>query len=559
MEAHPQQPKTTAPRDRIEVDIVCVGAGVACLSAVLRLLDRVKTEPARKPPTVLIFEKGREVGAHVLSGAVLDEGPFRELLGPDRLASLPRESRVVREKFCYLTPRRAFALPLTPPPMKARGCPLVSLTKVTRWLGQLCEEAGAEIYTEQAAAELLEDQTGRIIGVRMGDKGIGRNGSPKPNFEPGADVHARVVVLGEGASGVLTEHLIQKKKLGDGPHEQTYAVGIKELVRGPPRPERKGHIFHTFGYPLDRHTYGGGFVYAMNDTDVAVGLVVALDYRDPALNPHELFCAFKAHPLVREYLRGGQVVGYGAKVIPEGGWFAIPRLAANGVLLVGDGAGLLDTVRLKGADIAVESGLAAGDTLFECWKNDDWSELRLQEYPERFKASRGWRRLHRYRNVRACFQRGRLPGIAATAAGYLTGGLLPSGHVHMKPDAAMMEPRGRRRAPCAAAPAEGLEKELQLDILSDLYHSGTAHEEDQPCHLVIKDRAVCARECLPKYDAPCTRFCPAQVYELNEQQDGIRVNPANCLHCGTCEIKDPLRNIEWKLPEGGGGPGYKEM
>lgn len=555
------QPEASPPRDLIEADVICVGAGVACLSAVLRFLDRVKTGPpaARKPPTVLIFEKGREVGSHVLSGAVLDDAPFLELLGPERLATMPVESRVTREKFHYLTRHGALTLPLTPPPMKAHGFPMASLARITRWLGTLCEQAGAEIYTGLAAAELLEAGNGRVIGVRVGDKGVARDGQHKSNFEPGPDVHAKVVILGEGASGFLTEHLIQKKRLADGPHEQTYAVGIKELVRGPSRPERKGHVFHTFGYPLDRGTYGGGFVYCMNETDVSLGLVVALDYRDPALRPHELFRAFKRHPLVRAHIQGGQVVGYGAKVIPEGGCFAVPGLAADGVLLVGDGAGLLDTVRLKGADIAVESGLAAGETLFECWKHDDWSEHRLRQYAARFKTSRGWRRMRRYRNVRACFQRGLLPGIAATAASYLTGGWLPPGHVHMKSDPEMMEPLGTRSVPLPAGTAADLEKELQFDILSDLYYSGTTHEENQPCHLVIKDRDLCVRECMPVYGAPCTRFCPAQVYELTEEKDGIRVNPANCLHCGTCEIKDPLRNIEWKLPEGGGGPAYKEM
>ncbi|MBN1269659.1 MAG: electron transfer flavoprotein-ubiquinone oxidoreductase [Kiritimatiellae bacterium] len=553
--------KSAAPeRDIIEADVVCVGAGVACLSAVLRLLDRVKSEPqsARKAPSVLIFEKGREVGAHVLSGAVLDDKPFMDLLGPERLASMPVESRVVREKFYYLGSRRAFALPMTPPPMKAHGFPIASLAKVTRWLGELCEEAGAEIYTGLAAAELLEAEDGRVIGVRLGDKGVDKDGRRKPNFEPGPDVHARVVILGEGACGMLTEHLIERRGLAGSHHEQSYAVGIKELVRGPSRPERKGHIFHTFGYPLDHRTYGGGFVYCMNDTDVALGLVVALDYRYPNLSPHEMFRAFKAHPLVRSHLSGGRVIGYGAKVIPEGGWFAAPRLAADGALLVGDGAGLLDTVRLKGADIAVESGLAAGDTLFECWRADDWSAARLQGYPARFESSRGWRRIRRYRNVRACFQMGLLPGIVATGLSYLTGGLLPPGRVRMKPDHAMMQALSAR-APAAPQRPANMEKELQFDILSDLYYSGTEHEENQPCHLVIKDRERCIRECLAVYGAPCTRFCPAQVYELTEEKDGIRIQAANCLHCGTCEIKDPLRNIEWKLPEGGGGPRYKEM
>jgi electron-transferring-flavoprotein dehydrogenase len=297
----------------------------------------------------------------------------------------------------------------------------------------------------------------------------------------------------------------------------------------------------------------------MTESLVAVGFVVALDYWNAEVSPHELFRAYKAHPAIRSYLEGGRVVQYGAKVIPEGGYFATPELVSDGVMIVGDGAGLLDTVRLKGADVAVESGIAAGDTLYDCWKAGDWSRERLGGYAERLSRADGWQRLKRYRNVRACFQFGLLPGIVATGLGYLTRGLLPPGRMAMKPDHARLRPL-KGSADMETKPAQhDMDKDLQYDILSDLYYSGTEHEEDQPCHLVIKDRERCLKECMPTYGAPCTRFCPAQVYELNDEKDGIRIQASNCLHCGTCQIKDPLQNIEWRLPEGGGGPRYKEM
>lgn len=545
------------PRDVLQVDVVCVGAGVASLSAALRFLDRVRSEGgASRPPHVLIFDKGRDVGSHVLSGAVVDPRPLEVLLGQERMGALPVEAEVTSEAFYYLTAARAWKLPVTPPPMRSRGFLMVSLSKVSRWLATLCEQAGAEVYAGCAVTELLESGDGRVVGVRLGDRGLDRMGRPKPNFEPGPDVHAQVVVLGEGASGALTEPLIARKRLAADSHVTTYALGIKERIRVPARPGQRGKVVHTFGYPLDAATYGGGFLYGLSDTDWAVGLVVGLDYTDPMLSPHELFRAWKAHPMVRAHLAEGRVVGYGAKVIPEGGYFAVPRLVTEGVLLVGDGAGLLDSVRLKGVDLAVESGLAAGDTLFDCWRHGDWSLGRLAEYENRIRKTAGWRRLRRYRNVRACFQRGLWAGVAATAVSYVTAGFLPWGRIRMEPDAVRTRPAtgdSIRRAAVVGDPA------LQLDILTDLFYSGTEHEEDQPCHLVIKDPARCASECLPKFRAPCTRVCPAGVYELAEDGRGVRIQAANCLHCGTCEIKDPLRNIEWKLPEGGGGPRYRDM
>lgn len=490
----------------------------------------------------------------MVSGAMIDPEPLADLLDENERHSMPVESVVRADGICRLTPRHAFRLPWVPPLMRAKGFPLVSLVKFTQYLAKLCEAAGAEIYTGFAAVELLKD-SGRVTGVRMGDHGIDRSGAQKSNFEAGARIDAKTVLLGEGADGVLTERLVANSKLA-GLNPQTYAIGIKELIELPANPARAGTVRHTFGYPLDNFTYGGGFVYGLNDTQVAVGLVIALDYGNPSLNPHDLFRAYKAHPLIQRSIAGGKVIGYGAKMLPEGGFFAVPQLAADGVMIVGDSGGLLDTLRLKGIHIAIQSGMAAGETLFECWQKNDFSRAALQEYPKRLHAMSGWRQMSRVRNVRASFARGTIPGMVAAGLSVVTGGLLPAGRRTMERDHATLKPLAAD-SPRPSAPP--FDQALQMDRLSDVYHSGTRHEENQPPHLKIPDPAVCREKCIPTYGAPCTRFCPAQVYNLADDGKSIRIDFANCLHCGTCEVKDPYRNIEWHLPEGGGGPRYQGM
>lgn len=546
--------RSAMKRDIMDVDILCVGAGVASLSAVLRLLRRLEREAPGKAPTIMVLEKGASVGAHVLSGAIIDPEPLGDLLSERELAAMPVESVVRSEAMYRLTRELALRLPWIPPAMRNRGMPLVSLERFTRYLGDLCEAAGAGIYPGMTAVELLQEGA-RVAGVRMGDRGFDRQGARKPNFQPGPHVHAKVVLLGEGACGVLAEHLFLQKKLG-GTNPQTYAVGLKELVETPAAARRTGTVLHTFGYPQDSDSYGGGFVYHLTDTQVAVGLVTALDYRDAALNPHDLFRAFKAHPLIAPHLVGGKVIGYGAKIIPEGGYHAVPALVAEGVMILGDTAGLLDSLRLKGIHIAIQSGLAAGDALFEAWRKNDFSLAALEEYPRRFKQMSGWRQMQRVRNVRACFAHGTLAGLAGAGLSVCTGGRLPSGRMAMGQDHERLRPLSASR-PGPELPSA--DQALQMDRLSDLYHSGTRHEEDQPPHIRIPAPERCAKECIPLYGAPCRLFCPAQVYALEDDGKTIRIDAANCLHCGTCSIKDPLLNIEWNLPEGEGGPRYSGM
>jgi len=547
----------TMERDIMEFDIVCVGGGIASFSTVLRLLKRIKQSGGnRDKPTVLVLEKAENIGNHSLSGAIIDPQPLSELFDAEELKNLPVESTVVSEGFYSLFRNGGFKLPWVPPMMRVHGFPMVSISAVTRYLAKLCEAAGAEIYTGFSASKLLEEN-GRVTGVRIGDKGLDKDGSKKDIFEAGPDVLAKVVVLGEGAFGKLTEQLITGRKLNEGCNNQTFALGVKEMIEVPSRPTQKGKILHTFGYPMDYFTFGGGFVYCMTDTKVAVGMVTGLDYANPTLSPHDNFRLFKLNPVVHRFIAGGKVISYGAKILPEGGYYSASALVTDGAIIVGDGAGLLDSVRLKGIHIAIESGIAAGDTLYECWEKNDYSLARLKAYPDRFRKMIGWNQMKQVRNVRASFKYGTLSGMMAAGISWITGGLLPAGRLSLGPDwKHLKETAGCK--PWKQVPKDDSNAGLLMDRLTDVFYSGTKHEEHQPCHLRIPDPQKC-RECIGRFGAPCTLFCPAQVYTLADDGVSIRIDPSNCLHCKTCQIKDPYQNIEWNLPEGAGGPHYKDM
>lgn len=546
-------------RDTMDFDIVGVGCGVATLSTVLRLLKRAREDQAsagKAPPTVLIIDKAASMGSHTLSGAVVDTEPLADLLSLEEFSALPQFATVKSESFQFLTARGAWRVPWVPPQMQAEGFPIVSLSAVTRYLTGLCEKAGAETCSGFSAVELLREN-GRITGVRVGDKCVDKHGEKRANFEQGPDLMARVVVLGEGACGFLTEQLIESNGQA-GPNSQTYALGIKELIETPERKGRAGTIMHTFGYPLDTFTYGGGFVYCLSDTLTAVGMVTALDYRNPTLNPHDMFRLFKHHPAVQKFIAGGKVLEYGAKVLPEGGFHSVPSLVADGAIIVGDAGGLCNSLRLKGVHLAVQSGLCAGDALFEGWKKGDMSKAALLKYPEQLQQSSAWKELRKIRNVRACFSYGSIPGMGSVGMSIFSAGLLPPGRLPIEPDREAMRALAGVK-PCRLPPKVAQEESnLQMDKLSDVFFSKTHHEENQPCHLKIVDPEKC-KVCIQKYGAPCTLFCPAQVYVLNDDKQGIHIDFSNCLHCKTCQIKDPLHNIQWTPPEGGGGPGYSRM
>jgi len=537
---------------KMTTDILCVGAGIASLSTALSLLRTLKAKGGPLP-RVTIVEKGRSVGNHVLSGAVIDPEGFEGLLSAEEIAKMPIEARVSKESFHMLFDEKAaMKIPWVPPMMQAHKFPVGSLTKLTQYFAQLCEREGAEIYTGFAVTELIEDSKGRVIGARTGAKGLDHEGKEKSNYLPGEEIYAKAVVLGEGACGILTDRLIHSKGL-HGRRGQSYAVGIKEVIEVPADEGRAGEIAHTFGYPSDWATYGGGFVYHVSPTQVMICFAYALDYARPEKDPHLMFRQFKAHPAVAEHIRGGKSVAYGAKVIPEGGYYSVPEVVADGVVIVGDGAGLVDTLRIKGVHIAMQAGKAAAATLAECWAKKDFSLDALRPYGRRLRETSGWRQLKRVKNVRAPFSTNLMLGVMSAGCAWATFGAFPFWPVRMAPDHEELNPLKGGKLP---EPPQVPAGPTSPDRLTDVFMSGTIHDEDQPCHLKIKDRAKCDA-CIKKYGAPCQRFCPAEVYRL---EDGhIHVDFSNCLHCKTCQIKDPYQNIEWTFPQGGDGPRYTRM
>jgi len=546
---------TKKPVKPIETDILCVGAGVASLSTALALMRGLKAKKCEKLPRVIVIDKGRNVGSHVLSGAVIDMSGFKGLLTDEEIRKIPVETRVNGEKETFhmlFNEKRSMKIPWMPPMMQAHGYPVGSLTKLTQYLAGLCEKEGAKVYPGFAAAELVEDKNGRIIGARTGEKGLDHEGKPKSNYLPSETVYAKTVVLGEGACGILTGKLVREKGL-EGGRDQTYALGIKEIIEIPPETKRTGEITHTFGYPADMNTYGGGFIYHVSPSQVMICYVYALDYTKPEADPHLLFRKFKAHPTVAEHIKDGKSVAYGAKVIPEGGYYSTPGVVADGALIVGDGAGLVDTLRIKGVHVAAQSGRAAAETLAACWLNNDFSLKALSSYDDLLKKTEGWKQLRRVRNVRAPFSLHLTLGVMCSGAAWATFGAFPFWQVPLEADWKTLHSLPGGKMP--AAENMGMTP-ASPDRLTDVFMSGTIHDEDQPCHLKIRDRARCG-ECIKRYGAPCLRFCPAEVYRLEEGH--IHIDFSNCLHCKTCQIKDPYRNIEWTFPQGGDGPRYTRM
>ena len=529
----------------IDTDVLIVGAGPAGLATAISL--KRKGFNGR----VVVLDKGRSLGSHVLSGAIVDPSGFKDLLTDEEIEKLPCEAKVVKESFrSVFTSGLSMKIPWVPPMMSSKGFPVVSLTKVAAYLGQIALKLGVEIYTGYAVTSLVEEK-GRIVGARTGEKGLDKDGRKKSNYLPSEEIRAKTVVLAEGGCGILTEKLIEEKKL-QGARPQTYAVGIKELVEVPAGTQTAGEVMHTFGWPADFNTYGGGFCYHVSETQVMVGYAYALDYTRAEIDPFRLFRRYKSSTAVAPHLKGGKTVAYGAKVIPEGGFYSVPTPYCPGCLIVGDGAGLLDSLRIKGVHIALQSGVAAAEAIRTA-KKDEVGE----KYFELLKATTGWKEMERVRNVRAAFSYGMPYGVMAAGLAWMTKGRIPWFRVPgcEEGDAAALRPLDR--AKLARELAHDVEASpVQPDRLTDVFMSGTIHEEDQPCHLRIKDPAKCA-ECEAKFGSPCTRFCPAEVYRRDEGR--LQIDFSNCMHCKTCRIKCPYGNIDWTFPQGGDGPRYTRM
>jgi electron-transferring-flavoprotein dehydrogenase len=514
--------------------------------------------------SIAVLEKAARVGAHGFSGAVLDPRALRELMPDFREQGCPIESEVTQDDVYFLWQDGQLRLPLVPPMLDNHGNFVISLGNFVAWLAQIAEARGVFVVTETPAAQPLVE-SGRVLGVRTGDKGIDRRGERKPNFQPGADCRAKATVLCEGPRGTIAKVLEQQLGLTVGRNAQVYSTGVKELWEMPPGRVQKGRVIHTMGFPLPNDTFGGAFIYGMDESHWAVGFVTGLDAHDPTSDPHANLQRFKTHPLVRALLSGGKPIAYGAKAIPEGGWWAMPRLAADGVLLCGDTGGFLNGARLKGIHLAMKSGMLAAETLFECLLAGDFGKDRLAGYERRVESSWAAEELRSVRNFHQGFEHGLVAGMLNTGAAIVSGGRdlllrdrLPNapGHTRMR-RLAEAHPSGKPALPV-------FDGTLTFDKLADVYLSGTMHDEDQPVHLVVADTSVCATRCRAEYGNPCQHFCPAKVYEMvpDAAKEGalkLQINASNCVHCKTCDIADPYQIITWVTPEGGGGPDYKRL
>jgi electron-transferring-flavoprotein dehydrogenase len=441
------------------------------------------------------------------------------------------------------------------------GCHIISLSKYCAWLGEQAEALGVMVFPGFAGTEILYDGD-RVIGIRTGDKGIDKDGNKRPNFEPGVDLMAKVTVFGEGPKGSLLRELGKKLGIFDGKMPQVFETAVKEVIEIPessPFVASDTTVLHSFGYPLGLNTKGGGFLYKMKDNRVALGFVVGLEYESPLLEPYQAFLNFKKHPLIAEIIAGGKVLQQGAKTLPAGGYYTMPRLAVDGALIVGDSASMLNIQRLKGVHTATKSGMLAAETVMAAVDSDDYSVEALGAYQQKIDDSWIKKELFAARNFGQALSQKGFGKFITIGAQYLTGGRGLTDPMPIEEDSSSLQKVSDAAGAEVQAEVGDLDGKLYLDKLTGLYLSGTTHEENQPCHLVIPDTNLCITDCYDNYRCPCTLFCPAQVYELEEESDGtkrIKLNPSNCLHCKTCEIKDPYKNITWTCPEGGGGPKY---
>ncbi len=559
----------TEARDVMEVDVLFIGGGIASLSSALHLSNLIKAHNEKSDDkkldevTIAVLEKGFSIGAHGISGAVMAPGPLKELV-PDFLEKgAPLEGEVKKESIYLLTKTGKIKSPIIPPPLNNHGNYVVSMAKLNQWLGGLVEDGGVDLFPEFAGVEVLYED-GKVIGVRTGDKGIDAAGNKKSNYEPGADLHARVTVFGEGSRGSLTKDLVAHFKLDAGKNPAGFEVGVKEVWQLPEARMQPGEVVHCMGYPLKSDTFGGGFIYGMKDNMVSVGQMTSLDYSDPFLDPHREFQKFKLHPMLSALLKDGKLIQYGAKTAPVGGYFSIPKLSFPGGLIIGDGANLFNSQKIKGIDLAMRSGILAAETIFEGLVADDLSEARLAGYDKAVLASKEVKGLYRVRNFHQAMTRGLYLGLMTAGVQYLLGGRALSNRLGARPDHVHMKTVTEKYGTSAPTPeAIGdikYDKQLTFDKETDVYYSGATHEEAQPSHLKIKDFDICYGRCAEQFQNPCVRFCPASVYEMTVDEatgkKALKVNFSNCVHCKTCDVKDPFENIQWVPPEGGGGPKY---
>jgi electron-transferring-flavoprotein dehydrogenase len=561
-------------RERLDVDILFVGAGAATLAAVIKLADLCKEQHVELP-SILVIEKAPELGTHQLSGAMMDPKGMAELM-PDFVAQgFPFHYQCTVDETWMMGPKRAFKSPLTPPPFMNHGNYAISLSDVVKWLGTKAEERGIEIYPGFPAARPIFEGR-RVVGVQVQDRGVDKDGKHKGVFEAGPEIRAKCVVFGEGTRGSCTKVVIETLGL-QGENPQAYETGIKEIWRIKPENHVPGRVVHTMGWPQDPATFGGGWIYDLKDHCISIGFVTGLDYDNPYTDPHDLMQRWKTHPRMKQLLEGGECIRYGAKTMPVGGYFSFPKLYGDGFLLVGDSAGTCNGERLKGVHLAIKSGLMAAETLLDAIRKDDYGEATLSAYKKRWDASWLAKEHYRARNFHASFKFAQkmpqwlgwlrqLPWlINGQALAMLTGGRGLVKMVHAHPDhehmkkLAQLTPKERQKREKVA-----YDNKYTFDKVTAVALAGSRHEVDQPHHLHVADTNVCATRCATEYGNPCESFCPAAVYEMipddaKPGQKRLVIHHENCVHCKTCDVADPYAIITWTTPEGGDGPDYANM
>lgn len=549
----------------VKTDVLIIGAGPSGLSTAIHLADLFKKNGLEKQ--ILVVDKGQSVGSHILSGAVIKPEVFSELLPDVKTEEIPFDSKVSADAMYMLTSRTAsFKMPFHPPYMGNKGNYTASLGDVCRFLASKATEKGVEIYTGFAMSELLYDRAGSVIGAKCIDTGVDHHGEKLENYVEGTSVHAKVTVLAEGTRGSLTKQLIAKKNLQDGKNPQIYSLGCKELFSVPEGTIGEGEVYHTMGFPaMQDGVFGGGFIYGLKGNRVAIGLVLGLDYADPTYDVFRAFQIWKTHPFVEKFIKDGRLLEYGAKTLPEGGFYSLIKYYTNGAVVVGDSAGFLAMPALKGIHLAMYSGMSAAKATLEAFKQNDFSEKTLRKYEDFVEQSPIYQELYKCRNFRQGFAKGTFAGMFHFGTQLITGGAGLFGKLTVLSDAEHTKTISEfsKTTFKQKYASYDLDKPYIFSKVDDVFYSGALHDEEQLVHLKVKDMQRYASENIAKYDAPCQYYCPAEVYEIHTDRNTgrreLRIHSENCVHCKTCDIKEPLQAIEWNVPNGGNGPDYKNM